>query len=59
VEVKMQIAAGRTSNAQKAVGDQHEVGGTKELYLKYPKSGLVWALEVRLIVRFERFVVQK
>jgi hypothetical protein len=55
----VQIAAGRTSNAQKAVGDQHEVGGTKELYLKYPTSGLVWALEVRLIVRFERFVVQK
>jgi hypothetical protein len=44
---------------KKADGGRHEVGGAKELYLKCPKSQLVWALDVRLIVRFKRFVVQK
>ena len=59
VEVKVQIAAGSSSNAEKADGGQHEIGGTMELYLRCQKGRLIWAFDVRLIVRFERFVVQK
>lgn len=55
----MQIAAGKTPSTEKAVGGRHEVGGTMELYLTCPKSRLVWAFDVRLIVRFDRFVVQE
>lgn len=55
----MQIAAGSTSNAERADGGQHEIGGAMELYLKYPKSRLVWAFDVQLIVRLTVIVVQE
>lgn len=59
MEEKVQGAAGSTSNAEKADGGRYEIEGTMELYLTCPKSQLAWAFDVRLIVRFERFVVRK